>query len=344
MRVIPKSLPPNGDINSKVQRDIFISARDENYAPVSAAIRFELGYAWRKTTDSKDETGTLPLAELILQRWNGNDWEDNQSSEKPPQTDNNGWAFSKATNVTQLGQFAIGITMQGQLFVKAKAFLEGPYRWGSMATDLRKQGLIPKTPPDVYPHNVDPQRRLVVFDSLPENTVDWVMLEFDNVESTDIKFYKHCLLLSDGTIVDSNGNHIKIPERGKYKVIIRHRNHLAVMTKDTIEVYPGIEEQLIDFTNIATVTNNFGPSLKMIDQRQDNSFVFGLYAGDVNGDGIINDLDLTNDLSDYNLTWDNRNFIGYSIFDLTLSGIIHTRDLNITWNNRNIKSDVPKAQ
>ncbi len=344
MRIIPKMLPPNGDISSKVQRDIYISARDSNYAPISSAIRFELGYAWRKTNDSKDETGSLPITELILQRWNGNDWDDNQSSEKPPIIDNDGWAYSRATTVTQLGQFAIGITLQGQLFVKAKVFLEGPYRWGSMTTDLLKQGLIPKSPPDVYPHNVDPQRNLVRFDSLPENTVDWVMLEFDDVDSSDIKFYKHCLLLSDGTIVDSNGNSIKVPERGRYKIIIRHRNHLAVMTKDTIEVYPGIDEQLIDFTNLATVTNFNGSSLKMLDQKDDGSFIFGLYAGDVNADGIINDFDLSNDLSDYNLTWENRNITGYSIYDLTLSGIIHTRDLNITWNNRNKQSDVSKAQ
>jgi hypothetical protein len=334
LRVRPQTLPPNGDVNEKVVRDIFISAKDINDSAVTSALRFELGYGWRHSpgNPARHETGALNLQELILQRWTGNDWEDNTSSQVPQLDGTTEWAYASATTVTQLGQFAIGISATGQLFIYAKAILEGAYRWGNMATDLRKQDLIPNTPPDVYPHNADPNRNIVRFDNLPVDAVDWVFIEFLNVDISDKVFYKHCLLLADGSIIDSNGKSIKVPESGTYSITLKHRNHLAVMTNEDIKVYPSKDIQLVDFSDISQVYSG-ATALKPVLDKQNNK-LWALFAGDINGDGLINEQDLEPDSMDDNLIWDSRNILGYKPWDVTLSGIIHTRDLNMSWNNR----------
>jgi hypothetical protein len=70
-----------------------------------------------------------------------------------------------------------------------------------------------------------------------------------------------------------------------------------------------------------------------------------MIAGDINGDGIINNDDyigVWDVISDPNNTAaDNFDYLNA---DLTLSGNINTRDWNYTWNNRGRSTNVPKKK
>jgi hypothetical protein len=64
-----------------------------------------------------------------------------------------------------------------------------------------------------------------------------------------------------------------------------------------------------------------------------------MFAGDVNGDGVIDDNGDRNDLDSLYLS---RTLEGYRNQDTDLSGMVTTRDFTFTWNNRTKKTLVPK--
>jgi hypothetical protein len=88
--------------------------------------------------------------------------------------------------------------------------------------------------------------------------------------------------------------------------------------------------------NFAKPENLLGraDALKALGFRPDGSLLFGMIAGDSNGDGKIDESDMVS-------TWDDRDYEGYSPRDINLNGIILTSDLNIAWNNRGRKTYVP---
>ncbi|ROL61894.1 hypothetical protein D9V86_03490 [Bacteroidetes/Chlorobi group bacterium ChocPot_Mid] len=345
MRVMPKTFPKEAlaFINTKVERDIFISAKDASGNPVSRGMNFVLGYGWRHimSDPTKHETNNLNIPDIILQRWDGTLWKDNKTSEQP-QVDSDGWAYARATNVTELGQFAIGISDVAQLVLRARALMEGPYRYGSMATDLQRRGLIPNRPPDIYPYNLDPKRDSNYANIIDTGIVDWVLIEFhkDSLNSGEV-YYRCAFMRNDGTIVDIDGTSAVSIARGgmtegKYYIGIRHRNHLPIFSQNFAEIFPGTEKPILDMTK---PENIFGgaSAMKPVGFDLDNSLLFGMVAGDVDGDGIITDKDdifgkvlQRDDLQ----IWEKRDIEGYLPWDVTLSGYIHTRDINYSWNNR----------
>ncbi len=346
-RVRPKQFPPNSDPSSKVIRNLYISAKDAAGNPIMAGLNAVIGYGWRNSPDSSlDETNGLTVSDVKLQRWENSNWSNIESS-LPPQIDaTRGWAYSSASGVTRLGQFAMGIDQAKKLFFYAKAILEGPYRYGSMANDLRMKNLVPKTPPDIYPYNLDPFRETTVADSLPENVVDWVLLEFrkDSLDNPH-PYYRNCLLLQDGRIVDVDG-HSPVSaakadmEKGDYYVAIRHRNHLAVVSKNAVDIYPGAAADYLNFSDPKNVVGG-ASALKPVGFNPDNSILFALIAGDVDGDGKITDYDLQYSKGEALKIWDERDREGYYLFDANMNGIINTRDLNVAWNNRGRISFAP---
>ena len=74
--------------------------------------------------------------------------------------------------------------------------------------------------------------------NLPADIVDWVLLELRTGTAANTTVGKRAALLkSDGSIVDLDGiSQVKfkgiVP--GNYYVVVRHRNHLAIMTASAI--------------------------------------------------------------------------------------------------------------
>ncbi|MFH1050469.1 MAG: hypothetical protein V1779_06000 [bacterium] len=352
LRVIPKKFPVEAlpFQNTKVERDIYISAKDANGNPIDSGMNFVLGYGWRHimAEPARHETNNLNVPEIILQRWEDIMWRDIRTSEVP-QTDADGWAYAKATGINRIGQFAIGISDVAQLVLRARALMEGPYRYGTMATDLQKRGLLPNTPPDIYPYNLDPKRDSNVANIIDTGIVDWVLIEFykDSLNSGEV-FYRCAFMRSDGMIVDVDGtSNVSIArggmEEGNYYVGIRHRNHLPIYSLNYVAIFPSPDKPVFDLTKPEYIFGG-ASAMKPVGFDLDNSLLFAMVAGDVDGDGYITDKDdifgKVLERDDLKI-WEKRDIEGYLPWDVTLSGYIHTRDLNYSWNNRGRSAITP---
>lgn len=329
-----------GAVN-RVKRHFSIQSFDKEYNLISAGVVATVGYGWRykPTETDKDENLFLPVEQLVLQRYLDNTWNEIQSSKIPETREAAGWAFSYAEDVTLYGDFSIGMPGGAQLLMSARVFMEGPYRNKTMAADLLSRNLIPTTPPDIYPYNLDPKREKINVLTIPDSVVDWLVLEFRSQLIGGKKYYKTCFLKQDGTIADINGfkdinlSSVGMP-RGNYYIAVRHRNHLSVMTSNPFTVFPVNNPEVVDFTNPEILLGRTN-AVKAMAKNEDNSIIYGMIAGDVNSDGNINE-------DDFLSIWDYRDFMGYiRPEDIRLNGIITTRDYNISWNNRGRVSLVP---
>jgi hypothetical protein len=138
-------------------------------------------------------------------------------------------------------------------------------------------------------------------------------------------------LLADGTIrhfTDTTKSYVEFDTTaGSWYVVIRHRNHLAIMTATAQALSSSTPVTAYDFTTAQTQAYGTNP-MKPLNGR------YCLFAGDADGLGSIDALDRT-------ATWNNRNLTGYLLSDADLSGDVSALDRTITWNNRNLSTQVP---
>jgi hypothetical protein len=128
-----------------------------------------------------------------------------------------------------------------------------------------------------------------VFNVTGENAiVDWVFVEVrSGSDSSDVLLTRSGLLQRDGDIVDLDGfSPLRAPGIGvgQYYIVVRHRNHLGVMSKK-VNSY-----DLIDFTSVQTPVFDFGTSLNngynYTGLATKNDVISGyraLWAGDFDG-------------------------------------------------------------
>ncbi|TAL66875.1 MAG: hypothetical protein EPN82_16590 [Bacteroidetes bacterium] len=340
-RIKPRTFPPIIGGDMKVKRVYQISALDGNFIPIDR-INMDFGYGWRHTvsvTDTLDETQSLrsDFISLQLQKWDRGAWTDLQNPE-PPQLDNlNQWAYSKQ-RLYSIGEYGVGLSRGGKLELSASLLLEGPYRFGSMAEDLRIKNLLPLQPPNIYPYNLDPDRQFTILSSIPDSVVDYIVIEFRRNMNDPNPAYRTCLLKMNGDVVDLDGKSPVVitkakMDAGDYYIVVRHRNHLSIATENPVGIYPRVNGTYVDFTDPQILLGRAN-AVKPLGKKTDGSLLFGMIAGDVNNDGII-------DNNDFVLTWDDRDYEGYLTKDINLSGIVNTRDLNFSWNNRGRSTLVP---
>ena len=133
-------------------------------------------------------------------------------------------------------------------------------------------------------------------------------------------------LLTDGTCS------FYVPSRLmlSYYLVIRHRNHLETWSAQPVS-FSG-SGFVYDFTDAASKA--FGDNLAML-----ATGVYGIYAGDVTNDGMIDATDLTA------LTTDAGNFMtGYVVTDINGDGVVDSKDLILTDNNSALFVGVKKPQ
>jgi hypothetical protein len=131
---------------------------------------------------------------------------------------------------------------------------------------------------------------------------------------------RSALLLRNGQVVDENGNttlQFSLPE-DNYYIAVRHRNHLGVMTLNAIALSGNTTS--LDLSN-GSVALFGGPlALKSVDGVQ------CLYAGDVNGDGVLKYTGIGNDRDPILVAvggWNATNVeYGYLNEDVDLSGSV----------------------
>lgn len=216
------------------------------------------------------------------------------------------------------------------LRVNAKVFLEGPFTNGSMYKLLNDFGYIPLNQPfNTSPWNYNGEETV---NSIPEDAVDWVLLELrSGTSSSTTKAKRAAFIKTDGSIVDLNGVskvRIKGVEAGDYYLVIRHRNHLAIMSASKITL--SSNPSLYDFTTASNKAYGNGGQTSLGNGK------YGMYAGDGNGNGTVNSADANN-------TWKQQNGnIGYHAGDYDVNGGVNIVDKNDKWKiNQGKSSKVP---
>lgn len=122
--------------------------------------------------------------------------------------------------------------------VSLTVFLPGPLDCasGMMQTDLLTGGLLPAA----QPYADDRFLGTPLFHTGPETstfptgqTVDWVLVDLRSAETPDTRVSRQAALLeADGQIRSALGGVLVFPgvPAGEYYVVVRHRNHLPLMT------------------------------------------------------------------------------------------------------------------
>jgi len=209
------------------------------------------------------------------------------------------------------------------VLLSVRLFLEGPYlsSGDTMSAGLRTSGFIPARSPFAEDS--------VTASGIPANAVDWLLIQLRTEPSGAPVLSRSVFLLSDGTTAAPEGTAgpIKLKAHaGQYYLVIKHRNHLAVMSK-TAQAFDSEGPGLYNFS---TGTDRYyNDDAKLLETG-----VYGVYAGDANGSGTV-------DASDRSATWNDRNLSGYLGADCNLSGTVDASDRSITWNNRNKSTSVP---
>ncbi len=209
--------------------------------------------------------------------------------------------------------------------LRLKVYLEGPYNpaTGLMSTELNAQNLLPMTQPyNVAPYNYTGTESTAVF---PASVVDWVLIDVrTGPNNTDLVAQRAALLHADGTITDTNGisdlMFSNLPNQSLY-FVIRHRNHLDVMTA---AAQPS--SSLITYDFSASTNQAFASLQKSL------VGVAAMIAGDINSDITIQ----ITDFDEWKLT--PAVLFIYDFPDVNMDGVIQTTDYDLWFLNRSTNS------
>ncbi|MBC8527086.1 MAG: T9SS type A sorting domain-containing protein [Candidatus Cloacimonetes bacterium] len=204
-------------------------------------------------------------------------------------------------------------------------FLEGPYQAGGTMTD----GLpLPTKSPYGTHEDIG-----ILPTVAGHNLIDWIYVELRNTETGETVQEANAFVLDNGKIVDTDGNY-SLPfhyTTGKqYYIVIRHRNHLDVMSAERKFFGDSYSEaNNINLTTYGSVYNN---GFKLVDPN-----VYALYTGDASGNNQIQN----DDKNDY---WKVQvGQAGYLSADFNLNGQVQNNDKNDYWkNNVGHGSQVPE--
>ena len=209
------------------------------------------------------------------------------------------------------------------IVVNAKVFLEGPYdqiHGNIMFTDLNTYNVIPTTDPYTGSQRVG---------SIPVGVVDWVLVQLrTGTASGTTVASRAAFLMSDGSVVDLDGSSTVTfsgLSTGNYYIVIRHRNHLPVMSKNVVLL--SSSSSPYDFT---TADQAYGTdAVKPLPGGG-----FAMVAGDVNVNGGIGASDLISVLA----------AVGAEVYDsndVGMNGGVGASDLILVLSNVGQISQVP---
>lgn len=180
----------------------------------------------------------------------------------------------------------INTCITGEL-VQASAFLQGCYNNGAGAMQVTPGyfNTVPLTQPyNRPPWNYSGSESVA---TKPALMIDWVLLQAYNPAGSTLIETKAAILLSNGSIVDAayalnptlTGVYFSsITPNGSYRLVVRHRNHLAIMSSVPVTL-PNVTGY--QFTNSTNVQGGSGQLANV------SGIVYAMLAGDYNSDGVI---------------------------------------------------------
>jgi hypothetical protein len=176
--------------------------------------------------------------------------------------------------------YKLSVKKTAKLALPAKAYLQAALlnsTDGTMGTTLWDNGTLPLTSPYADALALDAN-----VTNLPANKVpvDWIWTELRDANDPKIvKEGRSALLLKDGSIVDPQN--VASPmvftrTAGNYHLVLKHRNHLGIMTGSTVAL--SSNTALVDFTN-SNSPITYGTHAQAIL----NGSTCALWAGNANG-------------------------------------------------------------
>ncbi len=222
----------------------------------------------------------------------------------------------------------VTITPLAYVNMGLKAFLEGPYNssTATMRTDL--QPVLPA----VQPYTTSPWSYVGVetIATIPSGAVDWVLLELRTGTASSTRVATRAALIkSNGVIVELDGSSPVTfggISAGNYYVVIRHRNHLPIMSASPLSLTTSAS--LYDFTMSQSQAYGVSPMKEIV------SGVFGMIAGDANSTNIITASDANGVFVDLNAT-------NYNANDANMNRLVTDADANVVFQNINRSGQLP---
>jgi len=238
--------------------------------------------------------------------------------------DSNGTSIFNNANFGSEGDSYFNVPLQIPT-VRLKAYLEGTYNLTNANMNTTASSLLPlQQPYNTAPWNYTGTESVT---TIPTGAVDWVLIEARDANNPSLIIDQAAAwLLNNGNVVDyqntSQGVRFNDLNSGSsYLFVVRHRNHLAVMSRLPVTVTSAPHTTIdYDFTNAVTQAIG-GNQLKLVGTN-----AYALFAGDVDGNGIINAF------NDYN-TYVNTSNMGYKLADINLNGLPDSGDINLWKNN-----------
>ena len=225
---------------------------------------------------------------------------------------------------------ASGAVAQTGVLLAARIMLQGSYLSAqqAMSTALLQSGFLPKQHPfastafNGTPLKYDAPAEVPesVFADHPD-LVDYVLVELrTTAEAASIVARRPALLKRTGEVVALDGTGsvaFADVEPGSYYVVVRHRNHLPVMSAAAVDLSSGAASY--DFTPGPAKAYGSNPMARLADG------VYGLYAGDADGNGQIQNSDKNSHW------WPTIGKAGYQNGDFNLNGQVQNDDKNLFW-------------
>ncbi|MBD3378687.1 hypothetical protein GF406_26910 [candidate division KSB1 bacterium] len=164
------------------------------------------------------------------------------------------------------------IKEQPMVKLQIKLFLQGLYKEGSMQSVYYHQNLLP----------------VKEGANLDENIVDWIRLELRKTPDSPAIYSQDYLFNSQGLLIDPQTGkgllNLNIPE-GFYYLSLKHRNHLAISTRDPIQLEVR-EKTLLDFSTDQSLLSD--PGITSMENGQ-----ILIRAGDLDQNSQINQVDIS---------------------------------------------------
>jgi len=223
------------------------------------------------------------------------------------------------------GKLNVDTVFVPSVLLEARVFLEGAYSAAgdTMRWDLQKSGVIPLTSP--YANDA----RSV--SSIPPKVVDWVLVQLRATPTGAAVVSRSTFLRNDGRLVADDGTASKIvleAPPGNYYLVIKHRNHLAVMSAGSVALSASGSTPY-DFSSGSGMFYGTGGA------KQIKTGVWGMIGGNANNaNSVINILDASAVKSKLSKA-------GYLNEDTTLSRVVNVLDNTLVKINLSKASRVP---
>jgi hypothetical protein len=193
--------------------------------------------------------------------------------------------------------------------VAVKIFVQGAYSGSGFHKDVNGTwaGIL-NTSALSQPYNVAPfnyagtenvSSGFFTSNAATTDIMDWVLVELrDATTPTTVVATRAAFVREDGKVVDVDGtSDVSFPgvADGSYYIVIRHRNHLGVRSANTISLGNGTAATY-DFTTSQSQAYQDAAITPTNDAMKDlGGGVFGLWAGNANGNTNVRFTGLNND-------------------------------------------------